>query len=160
VDPLGGSYYVEALTDRFETEIQEEMKTVDALGGIVEAVASGKIQEKVSHQAYDREKGIQTGDIPKVGVNIFQKDEDPKPVEFHPYNAEAADFQVEKLRKVRKKRNSEKVNRCLNLLRDDAQKSKNLMPIVIEAVKEYATVGEIIQVLKDVYGEYEEPIFF
>ncbi|MDP6396682.1 MAG: methylmalonyl-CoA mutase family protein [Candidatus Marinimicrobia bacterium] len=160
VDPLGGSYYVEALTDRFETEIQKEMKTVEALGGIVEAVASGKIQEKVSHQAYDREKGIQTGEIPKVGVNMFQKDEDPKPVEFHPYNVDAANYQIEKLQRIKNDRNGEKVQSCLEKLREDCLQNVNLMPTVIEAVKAYASVGEIIQVMKDVYGEYEEPIFF
>lgn len=160
VDPLGGSYYVEALTDRFEKEIRAEMEKVRAMGGIVDAVAKGKIQEIVSHQAYEREKGIQEGKIPKVGVNIFQREEAPKPVEFHPYNAEAADFQVEKLRKIRKQRNPKEVERCLKKLKRDAQNDNNLMPTVIDAVKEYATVGEITQVLKDVYGEYEEPIFF
>ena len=159
VDPLGGSYYVETLTDKFENKIRAEMKKVEAMGGIVAAITTGEIQDIISHQAYDREKRIQGGDIPKVGVNIFQREETPKSVEFHPYNAEATDFQVEKLRKMRKKRNSKKVNQCLNLLREDARNDKNLLPPVIEAVKEYATVGEIIQTLKDVYGEYEEPIF-
>jgi methylmalonyl-CoA mutase N-terminal domain/subunit len=160
VDPLGGSYYVEALTDRLEKEIREEMKTVKKMGGMVEAVASGKIQEKVSHQAYDRELGIQNGEIPKVGVNIFQKDEDPKPVEFHKYNADAANYQIEKLQQIKAKRNEEQVQSCLEKLKADCMQNVNLMPTVIEAVKAYTTVGEIIHVMKDVYGEYEEPIFF
>ena len=160
VDPLGGSYYVETLTDQFEKEIKEEMKTVDNMGGIVEAVATGKIQEKVSHQAYERETGIQSGDIPKVGVNIFQREEDPKPVEFHPYNSDAANYQIEKLKKIKANRNESKVQSCLTKLKNDCEQNGNLVPTVIEAVKEYATVGEIIQVMKDIYGEYEEPIFF
>ena len=160
VDPLGGSYYVEALTDRFETEIKEEMKMVEEMGGIVDSISSGKIQEKISHQAYEREKGIQDGEIPKVGVNMFQKDEEPKPVEFHQYNADAADFQIKKLRKIKERRNDERAQTCLEKLREDSLQNVNLMPSVIEAVKAYATVGEIIQVMKDVYGEYEEPIFF
>jgi methylmalonyl-CoA mutase N-terminal domain/subunit len=160
VDPLGGSYYVEALTDRFETEIKEEMKMVKEMGGIVDAVSSGKIQEKISHQAYEREKGIQDGEIPKVGVNMFQKDEEPKPVEFHLYNADATDFQIKKLQKIKERRNDERAQTCLEKLREDSLQNVNLMPSVIEAVKAYATVGEIIQVMKDVYGEYEEPIFF
>jgi methylmalonyl-CoA mutase N-terminal domain/subunit len=160
VDPLGGSYYVETLTDQFEKEIKEEMKTVDNMGGIVEAVATGKIQEKVSRQAYERETGIQSGDIPKVGVNIFQREEDPKPVEFHPYNSDAVNYQIEKLKKIKANRNESKVQSSLTKLKNDCEQNGNLVPTVIEAVKEYVTVGEIIQVMKDVYGEYEEPIFF
>ncbi|MBI2280314.1 MAG: acyl-CoA mutase large subunit family protein [Bacteroidetes bacterium] len=160
VDPLGGSYYVEALTDKFEEEIKKEMKTVDKWGGIVNAVATGKIQESVSKQAYIREMGMQTGKVDKVGVNIFTREEESKPVEFHPYNQEAADKQVEKLKRIKASRNNELVKQKLETIRKDAKEDKNLMPSIIEAVKEYATVGEIVQVMKDVYGEFEEPIFF
>ncbi len=160
VDPLGGSYYVEALTDKFEEEIKKEMKTVDKWGGIVNAVATGKIQESVSKQAYIREMGMQTGKVDKVGVNIFTREEESKPVEFHPYNQEAADKQVEKLKRIKTSRNNELVIQKLDAIRKDAKEDKNLMPSIIEAVKEYATVGEIVQVMKDVYGEFKEPIFF
>lgn len=160
VDPLGGSYYVEALTDRFEKEIREEMKKVDDWGGIVNAVATGKIQESVSRQAYTREKGIQGGEIPKVGVNIFTREEEAKPVDFHPYNKEAANKQITKVQRIRQQRDNVLVNKLLTKIREDAMEDKNLMPSIIAAVKEYATVGEIIQILKDVYGEFEEPIFF
>ncbi|MCH7612204.1 MAG: acyl-CoA mutase large subunit family protein [Candidatus Marinimicrobia bacterium] len=160
VDPLGGSYYVESLTDRFEKEIKKEMKSVEEMGGIVVAVASGKIQEKVSRQAYEREKGIQNGAIPKVGVNIFQKDEDPKPVEFHLYNEDAANDQIEKLQRIKETRYGKKVQTCLEKLKENCLQNVNLMPAVMEAVKAYASVGEIIGVMKEVYGEYDEPIFF
>jgi len=160
VDPLGGSYYVEALTDRFEEEIKKEMKTVEKWNGIVNAVATGKIQESVSKQAYEREMGIQSGKIPKVGVNIFKTDEETKDVEFHPYNSEAADAQIEKLRKTKASRNNEKIKECLENVKNDATENKNLMPSIITAVKEYCTVGEIVNTLKEVYGEFKEPIFF
>ncbi|MCP4456412.1 MAG: methylmalonyl-CoA mutase [Cytophagales bacterium] len=160
VDPLGGSYYVESLTDRFEKEIKEEMKTVDKWGGIVNAVAEGKIQESVSKQAYEREMGMQTGKVDKVGVNIFTREEENKEVEFHPYNQKAADNQVEKLKKIKSSRNSENVQECLAAIKADAKADKNLMPSIIAAVQEYATVGEIVQVMKDEYGEFDEPIFF
>ncbi len=160
VDPLGGSYYVESLTDRFEKEIKEEMKKVDDWGGIINAVATGKIQESVSRQAYCREMGIQHGDVPKVGLNIYTREEEAKSVEFHPYNEEAANKQIAKLQGIKKSRNNQKVTELLTQVRNDAQNDKNLMPSIIAAVKEYATVGEIIQVLKEVYGEYKEPIFF
>lgn len=160
VDPLGGSYYVESLTDRFEKEIKEEMKKVDEWGGIINAVATGKIQESVSKQAYIRETGIQHGAVSKVGVNIYTKEEEIKTVDFHPYNEEAAKKQIDKLHRIKQTRNNGKVTEMLANVRYDAQNDKNLMPSIIAAVKEYATVGEIIQVLKEVYGEYKEPIFF
>jgi len=159
VDPLGGSYYVESLTDRFEEEIKKEMLKVAEWGGIVNAVATGKIQESVSKQAYTREIGIQRGEVNKVGVNIFKREEAAKPVDFHPYNETAAKEQIEKLQKIKLERNNEKVKICLHQVLTDAQQDKNLMPSIIAAVKEYASVGEIIQVLKNVYGEYQEPIF-
>ena len=160
VDPLGGSYYIESLTARFEKEIKEEMKKVDEWGGIINAVATGKIQESVSKQAYIRELGIQRGDVAKVGLNIYTKDEEVKPVDFHQYNEKAANKQIAKLHNIKKTRNNNKVKDLLTTVRSDAQNNKNLMPSIIAAVKEYATVGEIIQVLKEVYGEYKEPIFF
>ncbi|MBK7129594.1 MAG: acyl-CoA mutase large subunit family protein [Crocinitomicaceae bacterium] len=160
VDPLGGSYYVEALTDRFEKEIREEMKTVEKWNGIVEAVATGKIQESVSKQAYEREMGVQRGEIPKVGVNIFTRDEEAKDVEFHPYNQKAVDAQIEKLKRIKSTRDNIQVQTCLETIKKDAQENKNLMPSIIAAVKVYCTVGEIVQVMKEVYGEYKEPIFF
>ena len=160
VDPLGGSYYIESLTARFEKEIKEEMKKVDEWGGIINAVATGKIQESVSKQAYIRELGIQRGDVAKVGLNIYTKDEEVKPVDFHQYNEKAANKQITKLHNIKKTRNNNKVKDLLTTVRSDAQNNKNLMPSIIAAVKEYTTVGEIIQVLKEVYGEYKEPIFF
>lgn len=160
VDPLGGSYYVEALTDKFEKAIKDEMKTVEKWDGIVNAVATGKIQESVSKQAYEREMGMQRGQIPKVGVNIFTREEEAKEVEFHPYNQKAADEQIVKLKNIKSKRDNEKVQQCLSKIKQDALKNDNLMPSIIDAVKEYCTVGEIIKAMKEVYGEFKEPIFF
>jgi len=160
VDPLGGSYYVESLTDQFEQEIREEMKKVDDWGGIEKAVATGKIQDSVSKQAYKREMGIQKGDVPKVGVNIYTREEEAKPVDFHPYNEDAANRKMDKLKEVKESRDNDAVRKSLLTVKADAEQDKNLMPSVVMAVKEYATVGEIIQVLKDVYGEFKEPIIF
>jgi methylmalonyl-CoA mutase N-terminal domain/subunit len=160
VDPLGGSYYVETLTNTFEEEIKKEMKKVDAWGGIINAVATGKVQEAVSLQAYEREKAIQDGKVLKVGLNCYKHEEEAKTVEFHPYNVEAANRQIQKLKKIKTTRDNAKVKYALDNLLHDANENKNLMPATIEAVKAYASVGEIIQVLKNVYGEYEEPIFF
>lgn len=158
-DPLGGSYYVEALTDRFEQEIREEMKKVDAWGGIEKAIETGKIQESVSRQAYIRERGLQEGTIPKVGLNMFVREEEVKPVDFHPYNEEAANRQIANLQRIRQQRDNDLVNNLLARIRDDVLADRNLMPSIIAAVKEYATVGEIIGLLKESYGKFQEPIF-
>ena len=160
VDPLGGSYYIETLTNQMESAIKKAMEEVNAKGGIVKAVASGEIQKTVSQQAYEREKAIQEGSIPKVGVNCFKKDEETKTVEFHPYNEDNARKQIARLNKIKKRRNSQKVEKCLERIKKDAKEKINLMPSVIEAVKAYSTVGEITKTLKDIYGEYKEPIYF
>ncbi len=160
VDPLGGSYYIETLSNQMEQAIVKVMEEVDARGGIVKAIASGEIQEAISRQAYQRELAIQKGDVPKVGVNIFRKDEETRTVEFHPYNEENAKKQIDRLQKVKQERNSSEVERALAKIKKDADANKNLMPSVIEAVKSYATVGEITQTLKEIYGEYKEPIYF
>ncbi|MBC8490427.1 MAG: methylmalonyl-CoA mutase, partial [Bacteroidetes bacterium] len=140
--------------------IKKKMEEVNAQRGIVKAVASGEIQKTISQQAYEREKAIQGGSIPKVGVNCFKKDEETKTVEFHPYNEENALKQIARLNKIKKQRDSQKVKECLGRIKKDAKEKINLMPSVIEAVKAYATVGEITKTLKDVYGEYKEPIYF
>jgi methylmalonyl-CoA mutase N-terminal domain/subunit len=160
VDPLGGSYYLETLTNQMEHAIIQQMDEVDARGGIVKAIALGAIQETISHQAYEREKAIQEGRTLKVGVNCYRKEEEAKTVEFHPYNEENAQKQIARLDAVKNERNSRTVQESLEQIKKDAQENVNLMPSVIEAVKAYATVGEITKALKDVYGEYEEPIYF
>ncbi len=160
VDPLAGSYYVETLTNEMEKAIIEQMKEVSAQGNIIEAIAAGKIQEDISKQAYRREKAVQDGEVLKVGVNCYKKEEEAKTIEFHPYNEQHAVKQIEKLRRIKAERNYAQVQRTLEQLKSDAINDQNVMPAVIEAVKAYATVGEIAGALKDVYGEYEEQIYF
>ncbi len=160
VDPLGGSYYVETLSNQMEEAIKKQMEIVDSQGGIVQAIASGEIQKTISLQAYEREKAIQEGRLPKVGVNCFVKEEETRAVEFHPYNEENSLKQIANLNKIKNKRNFQEIIRCLEKIKLDARENLNLMPAVIAAVKAYATVGEITKALKDVYGEYQEPIYF
>ncbi|MFC2130701.1 methylmalonyl-CoA mutase [Bacteroidota bacterium] len=160
VDPLGGSYYIETMSTEMENAIIKQMKEVEAQGDIIEAIAAGKVQEAISRQAYQREKDIQEGRIKKVGLNCFKKEEEVRTVEFHPYDEESAKKQLEKLIKVKSERDNKKVNECLESIKIDAGADKNLMPSVIEAVKAYATVGEITDAIKEVYGEYEEQIYF
>ena len=160
VDPLGGSYYIERLTDQMEEAISDYMDQIDEGGGIVEGISSGKIQEAISRQAYERESAIQKGETLKVGVNCFRKEEEVKSVEFHPYDEKAVNTQVDRLHSVKATRNDDDVKTALMNITKAANENLNLMPSVIEAVKAYATVGEITQTLKDAYGEFQEPIYF
>ncbi len=160
VDPMGGSYYIESLTTQMEEAISSYMDEIDANGGIISGISSGKIQEAISRQAYVRESAIQKGETLKVGVNCFRKEEEAKTIEFHPYNEQNAKTQVDQLNKVKSERNNAEVESALAKIKLDADSNNNLMPSVIEAVKAYATVGEITQALKDAYGEYQEPIYF
>ncbi len=162
VDPLGGSYYVETLTNQMEEAIRAQMCEVEKRGGIVNGIATGSVQEAISRQAYEREKAIQEGRIKKVGVNCHRTDEsaDARTVAFHPYKREDALKQIESLKRVKAARDAAAVERCLRAVEADARAGKNLMPAVIDAVNAYATVGEITKTLKSVFGEYQEPNFF
>lgn len=160
-DPLAGSYYVESLTNEFEKRIVDAMGEVDAQGGIVKAVAEGYVQAQVSAQAYEMEKAIQDGAFIKIGVNKYRIDEEEeRSVEFHEYKAELAEEQVRRLNAVCEKRNDVEVQEKLNILREKAAGSENLMPFLIDVVKVYATVGEIADVFREVFGEFDEPVRF
>lgn len=160
VDPLAGSYYVESLTDEMEARMREVMARVDAEGGIVKAVAEGRIQDHVSRQAYENEMKLENGEIRKVGVNCYRIDEEDPNVEFHDMNPEDLKMQHESLARIRTERDNEAVTRALGRLRADATSGANVMPAIMEAVKAYATVGEMTDVMVEVYGRYEEPIRF
>ncbi|MBW7837227.1 MAG: acyl-CoA mutase large subunit family protein [Sphingomonadales bacterium] len=161
VDPLGGSYYIETLTNQMEDKIVETMKWVDDQGGVIKAVSEGIIQAKVSSHAYARQKDLESGKIRKVGVNCYVEEEkEDLKVELHPYDQAGAEKQIASLQKLRAERNAAEVERCLKALRADAQANRNVMPALVAAVKAYATVGEMTNVLVDVYGRYQEPIRF
>ena len=160
-DPLGGSYYVEALTDAMEAKIQEELANVERMGGIVEAVRSGAIQAEVARQAYLFEQRLVSGEVPKVGVNCHVGEgvaEADREVELYSFDARTAEAQVAKLARLRRERDDGRVTAALRGLADAARGSANLMPLLLEAVKAYATLGEIAHTLKDVFGEHKEPV--
>ena len=161
VDPLAGSYYVETMTNQMRARMEEIMAEVDAEGGIVEMVKDGRIQAKVSKQAYDMTRNIESGDFPKVGVNRYRVDkEDEHEVEFHAYSEADTALQVESLRKVRAERDDKIVTACLARITADAEAGVNVMPAIMAAVKAYATVGEMNNAMVEVYGRYQEPIRF
>jgi methylmalonyl-CoA mutase N-terminal domain/subunit len=159
VDPLGGSYYVEWLTDELERRMADEMRRVDGeLGGIVQAVSSGAVQREVAQQAWRTERGIQDGTLPKVGVNRYRMEEEPHEVELHAYRPEEAEDAVRRLQALRAGRDAGAVAAALARLRADAAGGANVMPALMEAVRAYATLGEMTRVLKDVFGTFQEPV--
>ncbi|MEW5864140.1 MAG: methylmalonyl-CoA mutase family protein [Pseudomonadota bacterium] len=160
VDPLGGSYYIETLTNQMRAKMERVMAEVDAQGGIVRLIAEGAIQAKVSAQAYRRQLDIESGRVRKVGVNCYRIEEAPREIEFHPYDEAGAQAQVEALRRVRAERDGRSVARALERVRADARAGVNVMPAIMEAVKAYASVGEITRMLVDVFGRYREPVRF
>jgi methylmalonyl-CoA mutase N-terminal domain/subunit len=158
VDPLAGSYYLERLTTELEERILEEMERVERMGGIVKAISEGLIQREVARQAYLYERGIQSGEIVKVGVNKYRIEEEERDVELHEYRPEQAEIKIRRLNQLRSERDGQQVTESLERLRQAAAGQGNLMPYVMDAVRAYATVGEMTQVLKDVFGEFREPV--
>jgi methylmalonyl-CoA mutase N-terminal domain/subunit len=159
VDPLAGSYFIETLTKQMEAKILEEMKRVDEMGGMIKAVETGYAQREVAKQAYEFERGVQKGELIKVGVNKYTEGEEME-VELHEYRWKSAEKQVRRLKEVRRERNRRKVTQLLKDLENAAKTEKNVMPYLLECCKAYATVGEMTKVFKEVYGEFKEPSIF
>jgi methylmalonyl-CoA mutase N-terminal domain/subunit len=160
VDPLAGSWFIETMTNRMEQRIVEIMDELDKQGGIVSAVAEGRVQAAVNAQAYEMEKKIQTGEVKKVGVNIFEEEEAERQVEFHPYREGEAKKQIDRLNRIRRERDADAVKQTLDRVRTAARAGDNVMPAVMDAVEAYASVGEVCGVLKEVFGKYQEPVRF
>ena len=161
VDPLAGSYYVESLTSEMEKRIAAEIKCVDEeMGGIVKAVSEGRIQAAVAHQALLYEQELQRGEIVKVGVNKYRAEGErvSQEVELHEYKPEATEEQLQRLAQVKAERDAGAVQAALARIRAEALTNVNLMPAMLDAVRAYATVGEIVRVLKGVWGEFKEPV--
>jgi methylmalonyl-CoA mutase N-terminal domain/subunit len=159
VDPLAGSYFIETLTKEMESKILEEMEKVEKVGGMVEAVSSGYVQKEVARQAYEFEKKIQEGKVIKVGVNKYTEGVDME-VDLHEYNEEWARLQIKRLKELKKDRDNKAVKNSLKALEKAAREEKNVMPYLLACCKDYATVGEMSNVFKDIFGEFVEPSIF
>ncbi|MBQ0815062.1 MAG: methylmalonyl-CoA mutase, partial [Marinobacter sp.] len=157
VDPLGGSYFVESLTDEIEKEVWKILDEVEQLGGTLQCIDDGYFQRGISDSAYDFALRKASGERPVIGVNMFvQKEEDVK-IEIHPHDPETERRQIDRLNKVRNGRDEEKVQAMLKQLKEQAEdESVNLMPITIELVKEGASMGDIVETLKGIWGTYRE----
>ncbi len=155
VDPMGGAYFIEWLTDRIEKGINEYLRKIEDLGGSLDAIKKGYIQEEIKRSAYDYQKAVDTGDQVVVGVNMFISN-DKAEVKLLEIDESIERKQVERLQRLRQKRDSGKVEQVLEKIRRIATSNENIMPVLIEAVSTYATVGEITDVLRSVFGEHHE----
>jgi len=158
VDPLGGSYYVEYLTNEMEERAMRYIDRIDAMGGVVSAIEKGFFQKEIADSAYKYQREVDRKQRILVGVNEYTVEKDWVPVELLRVHPKVEEEQIARLQRVRKERDNKKVKEVLNKLHDEADKDRNLMPTIIEAVKAYATLGEITDVLRGVFGEYKEII--
>lgn len=157
IDPLAGSYYVEAMTDQIEKDAEEYISKIDSLGGMIGAIEAGYVQSEIQNAAYKYEKEFEEGKRIVVGVNKFQIKED-EPTGLLKINMSVQDEQIKFLNKIRAQRNNGEVANKLSQLKQAAQGTDNLMPYILSAVKEYAGVGEICNTLREVFGEYKENV--
>ena len=155
IDPLGGSYAVEALTNEIERGVTEYMEKIHAMGGAIKAIEAGYIQGEIAESAYQYQKEIETRKRIIVGMNQFQAEGEPlrNILRIHP---EVERYQKEKLLKVKQERDNRRVKETLAMLKKTAQGTDNLVPPILEGVKAYASLGEISDTLRQVFGEYRE----
>ena len=163
VDPLAGSYFVESLTDRMEQKALEYIKKIEELGegsilkGVLRGIEDGFFQREIAEASYTYQKQVESGEQVIVGVNKYVIEEDRKPNILR-VDPEIEKRQVERLRRVKAERDNARVKRCLRELKEAVQGGENAMPYIVEAVKAYATVGEIMDVFREVHGTYQEPV--
>jgi len=154
VDPLAGSYFIEKLTDEMEAEAWKLVDIIDAMGGSVNAIEEGFIQQEIAASAYDYHRKIESGEKLIVGMNRFQSEETGSPPSFR-IDDTIRQLQMEKLKALRQKRDHAKCDQLLQALNDKACSGENIMPVVIEAVENFCTLGEIADTLREVFGEYK-----
>jgi len=156
VDPLGGSYYIEWLTNQIEDEAMQYINEIDRMGGALKAIEKGYIQKEIAASAYNHQRAVDSGEQIVVGVNKFVTQDEQSP-EILEIGTEVEQKQREGLGRLRQERDNKKVSEVLDKVRSVAASDENIMPVLIEAVKVYATVGELSDALRDVFGEYREP---
>jgi methylmalonyl-CoA mutase N-terminal domain/subunit len=161
VDPLGGSYYVEALTNRIEAEVGAILARVDGMGGTIKAIEEGFFQREIADSAYDFARRKAAGEQPVIGVNVMVEPSEPPPIPIHKVDPAVEARQVARLAATRRRRDRALVDRLLDRLAREAREAgTNLMPVTIELVKARASLGEITARLRQVWGTYiERPVF-
>jgi methylmalonyl-CoA mutase N-terminal domain/subunit len=161
VDPLGGSYYVEALTNRVEAEVLRILARVDAMGGTIKAIEEGFFQHEIADSAYDFARRKAAGEQPVIGVNMLVEPSEPPPLPIHKVDPAVEARQIAGLKETRRRRDQALVDRLMDRLEREAREpASNIMPVTIELVKARASLGEIVARLRGVWGTYiERPVF-
>ncbi|SFE33683.1 acyl-CoA mutase large subunit family protein [Blastococcus tunisiensis] len=157
-DPLGGSWYVEELTDRFEAAVLTIVDRIDELGGMVACIESGWVQSEIGQRAYEDQHDLESGRRPVVGVNRHAREEPPPTVEFYETPPEEVERQRERLRRVRAERDDGRVRAALDALAATAESTDNMMPALLECVRAYCTVGEMTATMRSVFGDFQQPL--
>ena len=159
IDPLGGSYYIEWLTDKMEEETYNYFDKVEKLGGVIPAIEKGFFQREIAESAYKYQKEIDTNKRKIVGVNDYITDDEIS-IPILKMDEKGEHRQINRLKKLRKERNNQKVEKNLHRLKKAAKGSENLMPYILDCIRSYATLGETCGLLREIYGEYEEPAIY
>jgi methylmalonyl-CoA mutase N-terminal domain/subunit len=154
-DPLGGSYFVEELTDRVEAEALDYIRRIDDMGGMVAAIERGFPQREIADASYRYQRQVEAGERVIVGVNAFEQDRE-EPIELLQIDETAERRQVEKLAALRSRRDAAAVDRTLEALRSGARRDANTMPLILDCVRAYVTVGEICDALREEFGVWTE----
>ena len=157
IDPLAGSYYVEAMTDRIEKEAEDYINKIDAIGGMTEAIDIGFVQKEIQKASYKFEMEVESNERIIVGVNKYVVDETEK-IDLLKIDMKVQEEQIKFLTRIKSERNNNEVEDKLKVLRKAAEGNDNLMPFIIDAVKAYASVGEVSNKLREVFGEYKETV--
>src|SRR5438477_482485 len=157
IDPLAGSYYVESLTNEIEKHATDYLQKIEALGGMLKAIERGFVQQEIQNAAYEQQKSIETGEATVVGVNRFTQ-ESRGQVPIQRIDESLEQKQVERLRALRAKRDQRAWNNAIKSVQNAARSGENLMPQIVDAVEAYATVGEISDAMRAVFGEYRETV--
>jgi methylmalonyl-CoA mutase, N-terminal domain len=159
-DPLGGSYYIEALTDQLEEEAEALFREIERIGGVVRGIEMGWFQRQIAMSASRQQKEIEENRHVVVGVNEFVVDDDEITIPLLKVGEEAEREQVARMRALRSRRADDQVRRCLDALTEAARKNENVIPAMLDSARAYATLFEIREALENVYGSYREPVFF
>lgn len=160
VDPLAGSYYVEYLTNKIEEDAMDYIGKIEDMGGAAKAIEKGYVQREIIKAAHDYQKAVDSKEEIVVGVNKYAMEEEEKKLELLRVDPEVERGQIERVRKLRKDRDDDKVEGALDKVRKAAEREENVMPPLINAAKAYATIGEMSDVFRELYGEYREPSIF
>jgi methylmalonyl-CoA mutase N-terminal domain/subunit len=155
VDPLGGSYFLETLTDKLEAQTYRYFDRIESLGGVLPAIERGFFQGEISDSAYRYQREIDQGVRNVIGVNVHKEDKDPE-IPLLRIDPEGFQNQVKRIEQLKRERDPGRVGQALDRLRIACQGTENTMPYILEAVHAYATLGEIIDVMKDIFGVYRE----